>query len=48
VEIAMEYQSSLDFKYRLQYYDYQDAEKNNKRLGYTLILPQTEKKKKVK
>lgn len=48
VEIAMEYQNSLDFKYRLQYYDYEDAQKNKKRLGYTLILPQTEKKKKEK
>jgi hypothetical protein len=48
VEIAMEYQNSLDFKYRLQYYDYQDAKKNNKRLGYTLILPLAEKQKKKK
>ncbi len=50
VEIAMEYQNTLDFKYRLQYYDYQDNEKKNKRLGYTLILPkaETEKKKKSK
>ncbi len=45
VEIAMEYQNSLDFKYRLQYYDYEDNEKKPKRLGYTLILPQTEKEK---
>ncbi len=39
VEIAMEYQTQLDFKYRLQYHDYEDAAKNKKRLGYTLILP---------
>lgn len=48
VEIAMEYQNSLDFKYRLQYYDYEDAKKNKKRLGYTLILPLAEKEKKKK
>lgn len=48
VEIAMEYQTKLDFKYRLIYYDYEDSDKNRKRLGYTLILPVTEKKKKEK
>ena len=48
VEIAMEYQTKLDFKYRLIYYDYEDAAKNKKRLGYTLILPLAEKKKKEK
>ncbi|MDZ4663404.1 MAG: hypothetical protein SGJ15_00870 [Bacteroidota bacterium] len=46
VEIAMEYQTILDFKYRLQYYDYQDNEQKKKRLGYTLILPMKEKEKK--
>ena len=40
VEIAMEYQNNLDFKYRLQYHDYEDAgSQTKKRLGYTLILP---------
>lgn len=51
VEIAMEYQNALDFKYRLQYYDYEDSNKAKKRLGYTLILPLKEKvkaKKEVK
>lgn len=48
VEIAMEYQNNLDFKYRLVYYDYEDAKKNKKRLGYTLILPLAEKVKKPK
>jgi hypothetical protein len=48
VEIAMEYQTKLDFKYRLIYYDYEDNEKRKKRLGYTLILPLPEKKKKEK
>jgi hypothetical protein len=45
VEIAMEYQTQLDFKYRLQYHDYEDAAKSKKRLGYTLILPAKEKEK---
>jgi len=48
VEIAMEYQTKLDFKYRLQYFDYEDNEKKKKRLGYTLILPNREKPKKAK
>lgn len=48
VEIAMEYQNTLDFKYRLNYYDYEDADKKKKRLGYTLILPMKEKEKKKK
>ncbi len=48
VEIAMEYQNKLDFKYRLHYFDYEDANKNKKRLGYTLILPLLETKKKEK
>lgn len=49
VEIAMEYQTSLDFKYRLQYHDYEETEsKQKKRLGYTLILPSKEKTKKAK
>lgn len=48
VEIAMEYQNSLDFRYRLHYFDYEDAAKNKKRLGYTLILPLKEKVKKEK
>jgi len=46
VEIAMEYQTVLDFKYRLQYWDYDEAKtKIRKRLGYTLILPATAKEK---
>jgi hypothetical protein len=40
VEIAMEYQNHLDFKYRLNYHDYEDSTtKTKKRLGYTIILP---------
>jgi hypothetical protein len=49
VEIAMEYQNTLDFKYRLQYFDYVDSVTNEKkRLGYTLILPMSEIKKEKK
>lgn len=48
VEIAMEYQTKLEFKYRLINYDYEDAAKNKKRLAYTLILPIAEKEKKKK
>lgn len=46
VEIAMEYQNELDFKYRLQYHDYEEQpSKLKKRLGYTLILPLKDKQK---
>jgi hypothetical protein len=49
VEIAMEYQNQLDFKYRLQYHDYiEDKTEIKKRLGYTLILPLKDKPKKEK
>ncbi|MCC7050424.1 MAG: hypothetical protein IT239_01415, partial [Bacteroidia bacterium] len=49
VEIAMEYQNSLDFKYRLGYHDYLDNNQTKKRLGYTIILPlKIEDKKKKK
>ena len=49
VEIAMEYQNNLDFKYRLQYHDYiEDKTEIKKRLGYTLILPLKENPKKEK
>lgn len=49
VEIAMEYQNDLDFKYRLQYIDYKDTGSEvQKRLGYTLILPLKEREKKKK
>jgi hypothetical protein len=34
VEIAMEYQTVMDFKYRLNTYDYEDKENNKKRLAY--------------
>src|SRR5437764_853163 len=49
VEVAMEYEKQLDFKFTLNYYDY-EVKGVKKRLGYTLILPQKDKvfKKKVK
>ncbi len=46
VEIAMEYQSDLDFKYRLQYHDYTLGDNVKRRLGYTLILPAKDRAKK--
>jgi hypothetical protein len=46
VEIAMEYQSDLDFKYRLQYHDYMLGDNVKRRLGYTLILPAKDRAKK--
>ena len=49
VEIAMEYEKTLDFKYRLNYFDYEEDEtKKHKKLGYTVILPVAEGKKKEK
>ncbi len=42
VEIAMEYEKELDFRYRLNYFEYEDAAQKKKRLGYTVILPVTE------
>jgi len=48
VEIAMEYEKTLDFKYRLNYYEYDDEQGRKRRLGYTVILPAMEEKKKEK
>ena len=48
VEIAMEYQNILDFKYRLNYYDYRDEKDEKKRLGYTIILPLAKQETKTK
>jgi hypothetical protein len=48
VEIAMEYQNVLDFKYRLNYWDYQDSANVQKRLGYTVIIPMEKTVKKPK
>jgi hypothetical protein len=38
VEVAMEYEKKLDFKFTLNYYDY-EVNGSKKRLGYTVILP---------
>ncbi len=46
VEIAMEYQTQMDFKYRLEYYKYTDSEQKQKTIGYTLIVPPNSKKQK--
>ena len=46
VEIAMEYQNVMDFKYRLNTYDYEDKDKNQKRLAYTIIIPLQKSQKK--
>ena len=48
VEISMEYEKTLDFKYRLNNFEYQDDKQNKKRLWYTVILPEVETKKKEK
>jgi hypothetical protein len=48
VEIAMEYEKTLDFKYRLNYYEYEDDKGKKRRIGYTVILPEFEEKKKEK
>jgi len=46
VEIVLEYDKSLDFKYRLNYFEYEDNEQKKKRLGYTVIFPKATAKKK--
>jgi hypothetical protein len=46
VEIVLEYDKSLDFKYRLNYFEYEDNEQKKKRLGYTVIFPKATIKKK--
>jgi hypothetical protein len=44
----MEYEKTLDFKYRLNYYEYEDEAGKKRRIGYTVILPEFEEKKKEK
>ena len=48
VEIAMEYEKTLDFKYRLNWHEYKDDAGKTRRIGYTVILPVLEEKKKEK
>ena len=45
VEIVLEYEKNFEFKYRLGYHDYMVNE-IKKRLGYTIILPKANIKKK--
>ncbi|MCD6066423.1 MAG: hypothetical protein K0S33_1249 [Bacteroidetes bacterium] len=45
VEIVLEYEKNFEFKYRLGYHDY-EVNEIKKRLGYTIILPKKEPKKK--
>ncbi|MGZ3863515.1 MAG: hypothetical protein ACXVPN_08845 [Bacteroidia bacterium] len=47
VEISMEFDKHLDFKFVLNSYEYHDKEEKKRKIGYTLILP-TAKKKKAK
>jgi len=46
VEIVLEYDKALEFKYRLNYFEYEDNEQKKKRLGYTVIFPKVNSKKK--
>jgi hypothetical protein len=46
VEIVLEYDKALEFKYRLNYFEYEDSEQKKKRLGYTVIFPKANAKKK--
>jgi hypothetical protein len=48
VEIAMEYEKILDYKYFLKWYEYEDKEQKKRRIGYTVIMPPAEKKKEKK
>jgi hypothetical protein len=47
VEISMEYDKQLDFKFILNWYDFEDAKKQKRKIGYTLILPKKVKEKKA-
>jgi hypothetical protein len=46
VEIVLEYDKALEFKYRLNYFEYEDSEQKKRRLGYTVIFPKANAKKK--
>lgn len=47
VGIVLEYDKAFEFKYRLNYYEYEDAEKKTRKLGYTIVLPKAIAKKKI-
>ncbi|HTA61872.1 MAG TPA: hypothetical protein VK835_05425 [Bacteroidia bacterium] len=47
VEISMEFDKQLDFKFVLNWYDFEDAKQQKRKIGYTLILPKKVKEKKA-
>jgi len=47
VGIVLEYDKAFEFKYRLNYYEYEDAEKKTRKLGYTVVIPKPNAKKKI-
>ena len=47
VEISMEFDKQLDFKFTLNWYDFEDAKQQKRKIGYTLILPKKVKEKKA-
>jgi hypothetical protein len=47
VEISMEFDKQLDFRFTLNWYDFEDAKKQKRKIGYTLILPKKVKEKKA-
>ncbi|HKC69596.1 MAG TPA: hypothetical protein VKG26_15270, partial [Bacteroidia bacterium] len=47
VEIAMEFDKQLDFKFTLNWYEYEDNQKKARKIGYTLIMPKKVKEKKA-
>jgi len=47
VEISMEFDKQLDFKFVLNWYDFEDDKKQKRKIGYTLILPKKVKEKKA-
>ena len=47
VEISMEFDKHLEFKYTLNTYEYEDKEQKKRKIGYTLILPKKIKEKKA-
>ena len=47
VEISMEFDKQLDFKFVLNWYDFEDEKKRKRKIGYTLILPKKVKEKKA-
>jgi hypothetical protein len=47
VEISMEFDKQLDFKFTLNWYDFEDEKKQKRKIGYTLILPKKVKEKKA-